>query len=292
MSQRRIRKPIILLGAGRSGTSLLGNFLASHPDIAYLGEPRPIWMYGNAYRPDHVLDASHLTPQIADYIDRHFWEFLDRSGRSRFAEKTPSNCLRIPFIHALYPDCRMVNVLRNGLEVVRSTVSIRQRPANPGTIRKRLRTTPWWEWPSYMPAFWSGYVRPRLLRRPARFWGARPPNWKEWRELPPHLSCAHQWKSLVEISLVEAARVPPENYLQIRYEDVVVDPAGICDGIADFAELPRSEEMRRAALERIKPGHAHRRMSELTPRQEEEVMEIIGPLQERLGYPSRPGVNR
>ena len=285
MSSKRIRKPIVIIGAGRSGTSLVGNFVAAHPDVAFLAEPRPIWMYGNSYRPDHVLDATHLTPRIAKYIDRRFGEFLEQSGRSRFAEKTPSNCLRIPFIQALYEDCRIVNVLRDGLDVVRSTVSIRQQPVNKGTLRQRLRATPLWEWPSYLPVFWNSYVRTNLLGRPARHWGAQPPGWRDWQGLPPHLAAARQWKALIEITLRDIRILPPENYLEIRYEEVVGDPAAACDQIAEFADLPSSEEMRRSACDRMKPGHANRRRGELTGEQEREVLEIIGPLQEKLGYP-------
>ncbi len=114
---RRIVKPIILLGSGRSGTTLLGQIFSHHPDVAYWVEPRPIWMYRHAYRPHHELTCEDLTPAIARHIDRSFARFLAKSGRRRFAEKTPSNGLRIPFIYALYPDCRMINIIRDGRDV-------------------------------------------------------------------------------------------------------------------------------------------------------------------------------
>ena len=87
-------------------------------------------MYRHAYRSHHELSAEDLTPAIARYIDRRFGRFLERSGRSRFAEKTPSNCLRIPFIHALYPDCRIINIIRDGREVVASTLKMQARPSS------------------------------------------------------------------------------------------------------------------------------------------------------------------
>lgn len=39
---RNVKKPIILLGCARSGTTLLGSILEQHPDVAYWVEPRPI----------------------------------------------------------------------------------------------------------------------------------------------------------------------------------------------------------------------------------------------------------
>ena len=286
MSPRRIREPIILIGAGRSGTSLLARIVQSHPDVAYLPEPRPIWMHGHAYRRHHALDASDLSPRIADYIDRRFADFLRESGGSRFAEKTPSNCLRIPFIHALYPDCRIVNVLRDGLDVARSTVAVRDRPANRGALRQRLASTPVWEWPGYLPTFWNGFVRTNLLRRPARYWGAQPPGWERWRDLPAHLAAAHQWLALVEASLRDGRALPPENYLELRYEELIADPAGVADRLAGFAGLSASEEMRSAASGRVRPDFARRRQDTLSAEQTREVLELIAPLQQRLGYPS------
>ncbi|MCH7799415.1 MAG: sulfotransferase [Planctomycetes bacterium] len=127
---------------------MLGRIFAQHPDVAYWPEPRPIWMYRHAYRPHHELGAEDLTPVIARHIDRSFARFLARSGRSRFAEKTPSNCLRIPFIHALYPDCRIINILRDGREVVGAAFRMQTIGAHPSRLMARVRETPLWEWPA------------------------------------------------------------------------------------------------------------------------------------------------
>ena len=75
---RRIVKPIILLGSGRSGTTMLGRVFSRHLDVAYWPEPRPIWMYRHAYRSHHELFAADLSPAIARYIDRSFARFVRR----------------------------------------------------------------------------------------------------------------------------------------------------------------------------------------------------------------------
>ena len=105
-------------------------------------------MYRHAYRSSHELVAEDLTPGIARYIDGRFARFLARSGRRRFAEKTPSNCLRIPFIFALYPDCRMINIVRDGREVVASTLRMQVGRPRIGRFKARARETPLWEWPA------------------------------------------------------------------------------------------------------------------------------------------------
>lgn len=280
--KRRIRRPIIVIGAGRSGTSTLARLLSFHPDVAYLGEPRPIWMYGNAYRDHHRLTAEDLTPEVANYIDRRFAEFLAGSGKSRFAEKTPSNCLRIPFIHALYPDCRIVNIVRDGRGVVRSMLRVRERKPSKGLIRRRMLMTPLREWPSYLPMFLRTVFRTNVLRKPARHWGAQPPGWRHWLDLPPHLAAAHQWRALVEISLRDGRQLPAENYLELRYEWLLAEPSSVMGEVLDFAGLAGCQEVRERAARRMDPARSQRWHSTISSEQEHEVEEVLRPLLEEL----------
>ena len=65
----RIQSPILIVGSPRSGTTLLGKILSSHPEVAYWEEPRTIWSQGHAWRGDDVLMEADLTPSIARRID-------------------------------------------------------------------------------------------------------------------------------------------------------------------------------------------------------------------------------
>ena len=81
-----LQRPIIVLGAGRSGTTALAEVLRHHPDVAVWEEPKHIWRFGHAYRPHDVLTAADATPRVKRYIRDQFTEFLRASGRTRFAE--------------------------------------------------------------------------------------------------------------------------------------------------------------------------------------------------------------
>lgn len=281
---RKVRKPIIVIGAGRSGTSILSELLAVHPDVAYWGEPRPIWMYGHAYRRDHVLRAEDLTPRIARYIDGRFAEFLERSAARRFMEKTPSNCLRIPFIFALYPDCRIVNVIRDGRAMIRSTVEIRKRSPEADSLLKRLWDTPIFEWPAYVPMFFDTVFRTMILKRPARYWGAQPPGWRRHLHLPPHVQAALQWKALVEVSLRDGRVLPPESYLEVRFERLASETADVLAEVMDFAELPPSEEVFAFARRKFDPKLVRAWSSTLSEDEEREAIRAMQPLLAELGY--------
>jgi hypothetical protein len=281
---RRIREPIILIGSGRSGTTLLAETLAAHPSVAYWGEPRPIWMHGNAYRRDHVLRAEHLTARIARYVDRRFGEFLEASGRSRFLEKTPSNCLRIDFINALYPDSKIINLIRDGLSVVRSTLEIRKKTPNKGLLSTRLQETPLSDWPAYLAMFTRTVWQTNVLRRPARYWGAQPPGWKEWLGLPPHIVAAKQWKALVRHSLQDGRTLPGDRYLELRFEGLVRDPEPVIRTVLHFTGLSCEPNFLELARRQIDPRRAQRWPTTLRAEQERECIQEMEPLLSELGY--------
>lgn len=289
---RRIHKPIIILGCARSATTLMGRILDQHPDVTVWHELRMIWMYGNAYQSHDELGRADLSPRIARHIDRKFASCLDRSGKSRFGDKTPSNCFRVPFVHALYPDCRIINIIRDGRHVVRSMLKLQEsKPSKAGhRFRKRIRHTPIMEWPAYLPRFFRTYWQAAVLGKPMKIWGPLPPEWKTWQNLPRHLMVAEQWRTSVEASTRAGRALPSENYFEVRYETLMEKPLEVIAKVVDFACLPHSEPVMEYTTRVIDRNRTHRWKGILTEEQEAEVEVRLSALLTELGYIETPAV--
>ncbi|HRX54360.1 MAG: sulfotransferase [Verrucomicrobiales bacterium] len=283
---RKIRLPIVLLGAPRSGTTLLGKLFAAHPDVAYWEEPRPIWTQGNSWRSDDRLDASHLTEGIAQQIDGVFGRFVLRSGRTRFAEKTPSNLLRIPFIYALYPDVRFIHLVRDPRSVVASMRGMLAKSPDARRVLSRVWETPLGGWPAQIALAFRGMVEPLWRGGRKRFWGPRPPGWQSWIGLPEEIRLAKQWNGLVETGVTELGRLPKETSMVIRYEDLVRDPASSLDLLYDFAGLSREADTLAKAVALVRHPANRSIHGGLTVEQASQVTRETAPLLSTLGYPA------
>jgi hypothetical protein len=281
-----IRAPIIVVGTHRSGTTLLGRAIGTHPDVAYWEEPREVWSWGHHSRPDDLLTADMVSPRIAAHVKRRFGRFLEQSGRSRFAEKTPSNCLRLEFIREIFPDARFLHIFRDGRAVVHSTDVMTRNVRIPLMEQgpRRLLGTPLRAWPALLPRVWRTLGR-RTLGLPMEFWGPQPPGWRDWvRQDPPLIVLAKQWRHTVEPILRFRASQPADQWLDVRYEDLVTRPGRLAEDIEAFAGLEGSASFRdhlvsECRTDRIDAWREHLGADELAS-----LRPVLEPPLRQLGY--------
>lgn len=284
-------RPILLFGTQRSGTTWLYKVLSSHPDVAGAPEPRHIWVRGNAYKPDDRLTESDATPRTVARIHRAFNALQREQGKARLLEKTPSNCLRVPFVRAVYPQARMLLVLRDGRSVVHSTRDLQQRKGKlPNAIHRAMKT-PLVEWPAQSGRAMA-VLRRRLLGQPLPIWGPRPPGWRQWvREDHPDVVRAKQWSATIMTAYRDAnawieqtkARGADPGVLIFRYEDLVSDPGPTFERILAFAELPDDGLSARFA-ESVDHARFARRKDANSPEQLERMRPHLEPALLELGY--------
>lgn len=126
--------PIVLGGCGRSGTTLLRMMLDSHRQICC--GPESNLFRRRALDPESLADRFGF-PQAAvreiydragsrpQFIDAFASLCMQKTGKSRWAEKTPRNIGRIGEIFRCFPEARFVHVLRDGRDVA---CSLRTHP--------------------------------------------------------------------------------------------------------------------------------------------------------------------
>src|SRR5690606_7439082 len=124
MSRDVLEQPILVIGAVRSGTQLLARVLAAHPDLAYIDEPTLTWRRGNGHLPHEMFPVSAARPEVVRSIRERFREMCEAQGGSRILEKSPANTLRLGFVRQVFPDARLLHLVRDGRDVA---VSVRRK---------------------------------------------------------------------------------------------------------------------------------------------------------------------
>lgn len=252
---------VFVVGCARSGTSILGELIGSHPGVKYIFEAHSIWeLGGTGVNDSHRLTAEEATPGVSEEI-RSWFEDQAR-GSSVLVEKNPRNILRVPYIRKIFPEAKIIHIVRDGRDVACSMI--------PGCGGE--------QWLHLKPPSWKEYS--------ANYSGAR--------------RCARAWKEILEIGLKDLEQVSHlqiryEDLLAspataadsvFSYMGLDLHPA-----VRQFYE--------RIANETASPYHAKhqdywyqnnhavrvgRWRENLTEEEQKEISTILAPLLIRLGY--------
>ena len=136
----------------------------------------------------------------------------------RLLEKTPENCLRLPFLQALFPDARVLFLTRDGRANVHSLLE-------------------GWRHPVLFP----GYRTPVPVTSPGQTRGRWAftliPGWRDLVDRPLVEICARQWAACNAAVLDYAATPGALPVLPVRHEDLVAAPDATLAAIARFLDL-------------------------------------------------------
>lgn len=276
--------PVIILGAGRSGTKILRDTLTSSPAaVTWNCDELPfLWRTGNRSMPHDEFTVAHARPNVVRSIRRAF-ERLDRSGRV-VIEKTCANSLRPDFVRAVMPEARFIVLLRDGRDVVASAM---KRWTGSTTLRyrlKKLRYSP----PRDLPYYALRQVR-WMFRQwddPVKAsWGPRFAGIDDYHQTHSLTQvCAQQWRRCVEQSLDFASRHPDDTAI-VRYEELVRDPRPSLERITDELEVPELnvDDVDTSAIEPHRVDAWRNELDEATVREVETVADEV---LHRLGYVS------
>jgi hypothetical protein len=216
-------RPVFIVAAPRSGSTLLFETLAASNQIATLGGEAH-WLIetiaelcpGAPGVDSNRLVATHATPRVMDRIQSQILERLVdqagvplRGGRVlTLLEKTPKNALRIPFLDRIFPDARFIFLWR-------------EPRANISSIMEAWRAGKWQTYPRL-----EGFTLPWSL--------LLPPEWEAVRGKPLEEVAAFQWDVTNRIVLDDLAVLPKERWSMLAYDSFVANPAQSIQGVCRF----------------------------------------------------------
>jgi len=280
----RVRQPVIILGAPRSGTTLLASILSAHSQVTVVGEPRLVWRYGNDGRSDQ-LRPEHATPGVVDHIHRTFAAAL--ADGKRLVEKTPANALRPGFVDAVFPDARYLHITRDGWGAVPSMRAFWERRAGGidskqvAKLGRRLREAR----PSQVP-FYLGELLGRMRKgRHTALYGPRLAGLQAMADELGHLeTSALQWRACVDQAASFGRSLPSGRYLEVKLESLdrwaMASIVEFCGLAPDAAVAARFDQLYRVA--------DARRQAPLTAGERALVAPWVTAANQWLGYDSHP----
>lgn len=255
-----------VFGCARSGTSILGELLAAHPQVHYLFEANKIWDCA-AERCDgsHRLQADAATASVCRQLLREFRRQIS-GGATLMVEKCPRNALRIPFLREAFPKARLVHIIRDGRDTACSLV----------------------------PGMASG-----------KWLHLRPPDWQQIEARHEGvIRCAVAWQSIIQIALTDLAgsnhlEIRYERLvadpLNVAEELLAFLQLPLTPSVREFArriqDRTAGSYQARFQTQWYRPDHdvrIGRWRENLTPQQQDAIHRLIGPTLVRLGYELPP----
>jgi hypothetical protein len=225
-------RPVVILAAPRSGSTLLFETLAQNEDLHTIGgESHGLFESIPRFNPamgrceSNALFADDASPAIIQQIRLWFFQLLrDSRGRSvqhlggrmnfrpRLLEKTPKNALRVSLLNAIFPDALFIYLYRNPRENISSM----------------------------MDAWESGrFVTYRSLPGRNASWSLLlPPGWRQYNNASLEETTAFQWKSANTMILQELSKLDPERWIAVSYGQQTRQPVHTVRRICEFCDLP------------------------------------------------------
>jgi Sulfotransferase family len=297
-----ITRPVLIVGAPRSGTSMLFQALSTHPELWSLyRESQEVLERSMAtalrVRNSDALRPEDLQPGDAERLSREFFNrvgnaeavgaissrvplilraklnkvlTISRRGSKpatlRIVEKNPQNSFRLEFLKSVFPDARFVFITREPASNLASIYN--------GWQGSRFRT--------YRLA--ADFI---ISDHRSRYWHfGRPPGWEDKNGCSLIDICAFQWRAYNEACL-RVAPVLAAPVLRVRYEDLCNRPRDVLGRIAKWADLDPKPFARFADGVPVVNTWSRPRADKwvtIAPLLEQ-VLPAVGDLAAELGYP-------
>jgi len=241
-SNYQFTKPIIILAAPRSGSTLLFEILSKSANVWTIdNESHRVIESITKYNPSTGLcNSNRLDEKDADekslhLIRQYFYSQLRNRDDERIdetitkpilLEKTPKNALRIPLLNKMFPDAYYIFLYRNPRENVSSIMD--------GWKSKRFITYP--ELPGRHSS-WSYLL---------------PPGWEKMHNKSLEEIAYFQWKSANSIILSDLqSLIPAERWTTVSYSNVVNNTEDTIRELCNFSGLEFDPVLQQTCLNKL-----------------------------------------
>jgi hypothetical protein len=183
-------------------------------------------------------------------MEKKFKDVIKRhlflTGKRRFLNKQTANTQRIRLINKMFSDAFFIHIIRDGRAVANSLLNVK-----------------WW---NNTDIWWLGEKA------------------SEWEKegTQPIALCGLHWKRGVE-EIIENKSLFEDRYIEIKYEDFIIDVRGTMDKIISFCELRNSEYFLRM-LPQTLPNMNYKWEKSLNEAQKTILNNTLKPFLTILGY--------
>jgi len=301
---------LFVVGAGRSGTTLLAELLGAYAEAFRVDEKRYVWAYGAYWRRHDVRDPGDATLKVRSYIQCYFNKIAENKMTPWLIEKTPSNCFRIGFVEQIFPGSRYVHIVRDGRAVAYSSYraflgeqvhdeigsALDERQLShrvqylvqrfPELIRRiRYGDLPPTGWLPYIVRKGEEVIQTLLSDKPA-LWGARYPGIEKDRAcLTPLALAALQWRMSIE-AVQEGLKsyISPDRRIEVSYEALIDDPVQVLKTITEWAGIDANQAAHVAVAKKVRKPATEKWKQCLSPDEKALLEDYLKQHLTKLGY--------
>lgn len=247
-----------ITGCARSGTSILGELVEAHPKVMYAYEEH-IWRK-MAETDHHAVTVDDISIEKQKKLRK--WMKMYKRKNKIVVEKNPRHIVRVPFVKSIFPEAKIIHIVRDGRDVSCS-------------LRSGLCGKTW------------AHVKP--------------PRWKEIESIYEGvIRCAHAWHDIMEIAIrdlehIEHLQVKYEDLVAYPHQvaEQVMDYIGIGmhKNVAELADKVQNEMegsyVARHQIRWYKTDHTVRigRWQEnMTEDEQAYTNNLLGPILKYYGY--------
>jgi LPS sulfotransferase NodH len=275
---KKVKAPIFIVGTGRSGSTLLGIILSMHKDAGYLNEPKALWHFsfgnedligsysnGNAL---YKLTGADVTSKTSSSIKKLYAFYLTTIFSKRVVDKYPELIFRIDFLKRIFPDAKILFLMRNGFQTAAST----EQWINNHVEHRGKEVHDWWGLNNRKWKLLVEQVIPESKLLHAHV--------EKIKTITSQLEKAVvEWIVTMEEGIIFREKYP-ENMLPVKYEELTANPEAVLLKIFSFCNLQYDAKCIQYAKSITKHNSKNKSEAEFSSY----LKEIMVSLMKKLGY--------